>query len=152
MAVTKAEFWLVSLFFIIVLSTSLLLWGNGLQAQETVDLDADSDEYLDSFSSFVDNAEFNELTSNKTDLNISQTNPLLTKLGELPLVSDVVGVVNWIIDKTTAVFNMLAFIYNLPSFFANSFGFPADDVKHIINITVYLLTIFIIIIMVRMTK
>ena len=90
--------------------------------------------------------------SDNSTLSQKEKNPIVDFASNLPIVSDVLGGINFFIDKTKQVLSYLALIYNLPSFFIEGFGLDVGAFKHIINILSAMFLIAVTIIAVRLVK
>ena len=150
MTVTKPEMWIVVIAFVTMFAISISLLGNDLRNSD-ITLDNKSLEYIDEYDASIQQNNLDEYSDNST-LSQKEKNPIVDFASNLPIVSDVLGGINFFIDKTKQVLSYLALIYNLPSFFIEGFGLDVGAFKHIINILSAMFLIAVTIIAVRLVK
>ena len=149
--ITKPEYWLVAIGFIVILTFALLLFGNSLQNNDSVSLDNDSAEYITDYTNQMKIAKLNE-TANDDLENKSLENPVVSALGSIPVISDILGVFSFVGKVLTGFWNFFAIVFSLPSFFISSFGFNLQNTKFIINVIGNLLFLAGVIMLVRLSK
>src|SRR6056297_3270395 len=150
MTVTKPEMWIVVIAFVTMFAISISLLGNDLRNSD-ITLDNKSLEYIDEYDASIQQNNLDEYSDNLT-LSQKEKNPIVDFATNLPIVSDVLGGLNFFTDKTKQVFSYLVLIYNLPSFFIEGFGLDVGEFKHIINILSAMFLIALTIIAVRLVK
>lgn len=150
MGLTKVEMWISILGLVLIFAFSINIMGAELLNSD-VTLDAKSVDYVADFNTNIDNNSFDTYADNST-LADKKTNPLLSFVSNLPLVEDVLGGINFFIEKSKQVMNALALIYNLPSFFLQGFGRDPGDFTHVINVIAFILLLSFTIILVRLVK
>lgn len=150
MGLTKAEMWISILGLVLVFAFSISLMGGDLLNSD-VTLDPKSVDYVNDFSNNIEQNNLNDYSTNAT-LQDKKTNPILSFVGGLPLIEDVLGGINFFIEKSKQVMNGLALIYNLPSFFLAGFGLGVEPFRHVINIVSFILLLSFTIILVRLVK
>jgi len=150
MSLTKVEMWISMIVLVLVFALSINLLGGDLQNSD-ITLDQKSQDYITDYDKFSNQNDLKEYQTNET-LQEKEKNPLVDFATNLPIVSDVVGGINFFIDKTKLVVNFLALLYNLPSFFIQGLGLPVGAFSHVINIFTAMLLVAITIITVRLVK
>lgn len=150
MGLTKVEMWISILGLVLIFAFSIQILGGDL-VNSDITLDQRSVDYVTQFSDNIDNNSFEDYATNTT-LEEKKTNPIVDIATNLPIVSDVVGGINFFIDKTKQVMSGLALIYNLPTFFLQGFGLPVKPFSHVINILAFVLLLSFTIILVRLVK
>jgi hypothetical protein len=151
MAITKPEYWLVSIGLILILSISLLSFGNSLKSNSSATLDEDSLNYLSNYESRLINNSFKE----EGDSNLASkdvNNPFLKRLGQIPIINDVFAGITFFTNALNGVWDFFALSFNLPSFFFESLGIPIEPVRFIINIFGTVLFLGFLIAMLRLIK
>ena len=151
MALTKIEFWLIAIGLTLVLSLSLLFFGRELQNSSTANLDSDSAQYLSDYTSHLGDSGLNE-TINQDIEERDVSNPILSKLGNIPIVSDFLGAFSFIANIISGIWDFFVLVFNLPSFIVSTLGIPVLKVKFIINTIGYVLLLAGIITIVRLSK
>lgn len=150
MALTKLEFWIASVVIVLSFAFSMVIVGSDL-VKNDITLDQRSIDYINNYSNVVDSNNFEEFADNET-LAQKEKNPLVDFATSLPLVEDVLGGINFFIDKTKVVLRFISVIYNFPSFFLEGFGLPVGAFKHILNIVGTALFVAVVIMGVRLVK
>lgn len=150
MGLTKVEMWISIIGLVLIFAFSINILGGDLLNSD-VTLDQRSVDYVDKFSTNIDNNSFDDYAQNTT-LEEKKTNPIVDIATSLPIISDVVGGINFFIDKTKGVMSGLSLVYNLPTFFLQGFGLPVEDFRHVINIIAFILLLSFTIILVRLVK
>lgn len=151
MSLTKVEMWISVLAIVLIFAFSINILGQDLVKSSDVDLDAKSVEYVSDFNTTIDDNNLQDYSDNTT-LEEKKTNPIVDIASSLPIISDVVGGINFFIDKTKQVMSSLALVYNLPTFFLQGFGIEAEPFKHVINVIAFVLLLSFTIILVRLVK
>lgn len=151
MSFTKVEMWISVLAIVLIFAFSINILGQDLVKSSDVDLDAKSVEYVSDFNTNIDDNNLQDYSDNTT-LEEKKTNPIVDVASSLPIISDVVGGINFFIDKTKQVMSSLALVYNLPTFFLQGFGIEAEPFKHVINVIAFVLLLSFTIILVRLVK
>lgn len=150
MALTKVEMWLSVLTVVLIFAFSINILGADLMASD-VELDSRSQEYVTQFNSNIQNNDFDDYANNET-LQNKESNPIVETITSLPIIQDVVGGINFFIDKTKGVMQGLSLVYNLPSFFIAGFGLNVGDFRHVINVLGYILFLAFTIMLLRLVK
>lgn len=150
MSLTKVEMWMSIIVLVLVFVLSINLLGADL-INSDITLDQKSVDYIEEYDKSIEQNDLNTYQNNAT-LQEKEKNPLVDFASSLPIISDVVGGINFFIEKTKVVLNFLALLYNLPSFFLQGLGLPVGAFSHIINIISAVLLIAITIIGVRLVK
>lgn len=151
MALTKIEMWLSITGIILIFSLSMLLVGNDLANKSEIKLDANSQEYIQQFQNIVKDNSLDDYAKNQT-LQEKKKNPMVDFATSLPILSDVLGGINFFIDKSKIVVSFISVIYNFPTFFLQGFGLPVGAFSHIINVIAMILLVSVTIIAVRLIK
>jgi hypothetical protein len=150
-SITKPEFWLVTLGFIIIISTSLLLFGNSLRSSPEITLNNDSIAYLDSYagrlrgSGLQDKAE-TELEDNKIQ------NPVLRFVSGVPGVTDFLGAMSFLVRVTEEFWGFVTLVFGLPTFFIATLGLDLGAWSFVVNTFSAILFLSITIMLVRLIK
>lgn len=150
MSLTKVEMWMSIIVLVLVFVLSINLLGADL-INSDITLDQKSIDYIEKYNKSIEQNDLNTYQNNAT-LQEIEKNPLVDFATSLPIISDVVGGINFFIEKTKVVLNFLALLYNLPSFFLQGLGLRVGAFSHIINIISTVLLIAITIIGVRLVK
>lgn len=150
MSLTKVEMWIAIIAVVLVFTFSIANLGGDLLNSD-VTLDNKSIAYIEDFSQNIDKNNLQDYQTNET-LEQKKSNPIVEFATNLPIIQDVVGGINFFIDKTKNVMGALAIVYNLPSFFIQGFGLPVGNFSHVINIIGFILLISFTIILVRLIK
>jgi len=150
-AITKLEYWLTALGFILIISYALLLFGNSLSQNEEITLDADSTNYLANYtaklgSSGITDKALDELTEDEAK------NPFTRSLGSIKEFFDVFGVLTLLSNIFTGLWTFLSLTFALPSFFIETLGLPLGNFKFIVNIIGTILSLGITILIARLLK
>jgi hypothetical protein len=150
MSLTKPEMWLGIIAIVLVFTFSIVNLGGDL-LNSNVQLDNKSVQYIQDFSQNVEKNNLQSYQTNET-LELKKGNPIVEFATNLPIIQDVVGGINFFIDKTKNVMGALSIVYNLPTFFLQGFGLPVGNFAHVINIIGFILLISFTIILVRLVK
>lgn len=150
MGLTKVEMWLAVVTVVLVFAFSIANLGGDLLNSNVV-LDNKSIQYVEDYSKNINQNNLQSYQTNET-LTQKKTNPVVEFASNLPIIQDVVGGINFFIDKTKNVMNALSVVYNLPTFFIQGFGLPVGSFSHIINILGITLLLAFTIILVRLIK
>jgi hypothetical protein len=151
MAMTKPEYWLITLGFVLVLSMSLLYFGVSIRDNTGVNLDQDSLDYLDNYANRLNKSGISDKVAEEIEEK-DVSNPLLRWLGERKLISDVFGAITFLTNAVRGIYDFISLAYNLPSFFIESLGIPISSVRHIINVIGIVFFLSFVILMVRLVK
>jgi hypothetical protein len=133
----------------LLLMVSLINFGADLKDRGV--LDAESESYLDKTTGKFNSSGFLSV-SNSSELVPKEKNPLIAKLENVPILSDVLGLTNFLIDATSGVFDVVKVIYNIPSFVVEGLGLPLGAFKTQINIIGIMLAIGIIVMFIQLVK
>jgi len=150
MALTKVEMWISIIGVVLIFAFSINLLGQDLFNSD-IELDNRSQDYINEFSSNIDESNLESYATNQS-IEDQKKNPIVETVTNLPIISDVLGGINFFIDKTKGVMSALSVVYNLPTFFLKGFGLPVGDFNHILNIIGATLFIVFTIMMVRLVK
>jgi len=150
MSLTKVEMWMSIIVLVLVFVLSINLLGGDLRDSD-ITLNQKSLDYIAKYNLSIAQNDLDTYSNNQT-LQEKEKNPLVDFATSLPIISDVVGGINFFIEKTKVVINFLALLYNLPSFFLQGLGLPVGAFSHIINTISAVLLIAISIIAVRLVK
>ena len=151
-AITKPEYWLISLAIIIIVAMSLLLFGESLNSNPEITLDEDSQEYLKLYTKEINNSGIKERANDNIEQKDTQ-NPLLKWLSGSKLVADVFGLFTVIANAISGFWDFVTMAFNLPSFFINTLGISTfGSIKYIINTIGTVLFLAIVILLVRLAK
>ena len=150
MGLTKVEMWIGILGLVLIFAFSISIMGGDLLNSD-ITLDTKSVDYVEDFSNNIEQNNLDDYTNNAT-LTDKKTNPILSFVGGLPLIEDVLGGINFFIEKSKQVMTGLALVYNLPSFFLQGFGLPIEPFRNTINIIAFMLLLSFTIILVRLVK
>lgn len=150
MGLTKVEMWITIIGLVLVFAFSINILGGDLLNSD-VELDTRSQDYISEFSSNIDENDFADFTNNET-LDDKKSNPILTTVTNLPIISDVLGGINFFIEKTKVLMDAIAITYNLPTFFLKGFGLPVGEFNHFINIIGAVLFLAFTVMLVRLVK
>lgn len=150
MSLTKVEMWISIVALVLIFAVSINILGGDLLNSD-VELDNRSIDYINEFSTNIDENNLQDYSTNAS-LEEKKSNPLVEYVTNLPIISDVVGAINFFIDETKGVVEFISVIYNFPTFFLKGFGLPLDDFRHIINIVAYVFVVLFTIILVRLVK
>ena len=151
MAITKPEFWLGSLAFIMILSFALLLFGNSLLGNENLNLDNDSREYLTDYSRLIGTTGIEDRATSNIDDEETQ-NPIRRRLNTIRDFVDVFGVFTLLSNILGGFWSFISLAFNLPSFFIETLGLPLGNFKFLINILGLILSLSATIMLVRLVK
>jgi hypothetical protein len=151
MALTKLEMWIAVITLVLIFGTTIATVGNDLQNKDAVTFDAKSQDYADNYGSYLTDNDISENFANET-ISEKSKNPLVSFASNLPVIQDVLGAINFFVDKTKVVFDYLALIYNLPTFFLQGLGLPVGAFAGIINIITTMTLIVLTIMAVRLVK
>jgi len=133
----------------LLLMVSLINFGTDLNNKGVLD-DA-SKSYLENTTGRFESGGFLSV-SNSSELVPKEKNPLISKLENVPILSDVLGLTNFLIDATSGVFDVVKVIYNIPSFVVEGLGLPLGAFKTQINIIGIMLAIGIIVMFIQLVK
>jgi len=131
MNIEDRNFLIISVFIVLIVSVGVMTAGAELRATRT--LDNQSKEYLDQFNSDVETNGIDDLIQETESLD-KESNPLLDKVGELPIISDFLGAVNFFKEKTKFVWTFISMIFNVPTFLLSSLGLPIGVFSVYINV------------------
>lgn len=150
-SITKPEYWLVALGFVLVLSYALLLFGNGLNSNPEITLNSDSKNYLGNYTANVGSSGIldeavGELTEDEAK------NPFTSALGSIKEFFDVFGVLTLLSNIFSGLWTYLSLAFKLPSFFIETLGLPLGNFKFIINIIGTILSLGVTILIARLLK
>lgn len=147
MAWTKPNFYLTSIFIIILIFVSLGIVGTDLINSDRIDLNEDSVDYIlelkgvSSESGYegiseTDSAESNSkgILDSEDDQQVSDNNDFLSTL----FIKK---------ERASEPTNLFKLIYNIPTTLIMGLGLPVSDFQHVINILSYFLFIAILIMM-----
>lgn len=148
MAITKPEFWLVALGFIIVMSFALLMFGNSLNASPEVTLDADSTSYLAQYTTRLDASGITAKTNETTD----KKNPVASFFSLIPGGTEILTVVRTFSNVFTGLWNFFSLVFQLPTFFLATLGLDLGFWGFVVNILGTVLTLAGTIMLVRLIK
>lgn len=151
MSLTKPEMWIAIITLVLIFGTTISIVGSKLDLAEGVTLDTRSEEYISEYAGVLDDNDISADYGNTT-LQEKEKNPMIAFATSLPLVEDVLGGINFIVDKSKVVFSYLALIYNLPSFFLQGFGLQVSNFSGIINILGTMFLVVLTIMAVRLVK
>jgi len=135
--------------FTVLIALGMLKAGTDISNHNT--LDSDSADYLTHYNSLYSN---NGLTDFKEDAEaVNKTsNPLLDKLSNLPVISDFLGALNFMIDATTGIWKYIVFIFNIPSFLIESLGMDLGAFKIYLDVIIYSMSVGLLYFLVRSVK
>lgn len=150
MALTKIEMWISITAVLLIFAFSIMFFGQDLLSSDVV-LDQRSQDYVLEFSNNVQTNNLSSYNDNAT-LNEKKKNPIVEAITNLPILEDVVGGINFFIDKTKGVMDALSLVYNIPTFFLQGFGLPVGAFNHVLNILGFILFLIFTIILVRLVK
>lgn len=150
-AITKPEYWLGALGFLVVITFALLVFGNSLQDNDNITLDNDSNEYITNYANQMRISGINDTANDELDEN-NVTNPITKFIGNIPVVSDALGLFALIGNALSGLWTFFAIVFSLPSFFISSFGINLAGVKFIVNVIGNILLIAGTIMLVRLGK
>ena len=140
------NFWIGIVMVVLLISVTMIQFGNKLDDKNM--LDNNSKSYL---TNVGDNFEQYGLESATNDTQEPE-NPLLSKLENVPILSDVLGLTNFLIDATRGVFDFLRLLYNIPSFLIEGLGIPVGGFSTILNILGTIIGLGILLTLVRVIK
>ena len=140
------NFWIGIVMVVLLISVTMIQFGNKLDDENM--LDNNSKSYL---TNVGDNFEQYGLESATNDTQEPE-NPLLSKLENVPILSDVLGLTNFLIDATRGVFDFLRLLYNIPSFLIEGLGIPVGGFSTILNILGTIIGLGILLTLVRLIK
>lgn len=150
MAITKPEFWLVSLGFILIMSIGLLLFGQSLQSSSVITLDNDSNTYLSQYTQRLNQSGF---LSKADEAPKEPQNPVLRFITGIRGVTEIFGVVTLFSNIFTDFWNFLQLVFELPSFFLETLGLPmGGSTRFIVNILSTILLLGLTIMLARLVK
>jgi len=150
-SITKPEYWLVALGFIIILSYALLLFGNGLDNNPEITLDTDSKNYLANYTSKLDSSGISDKAQDELSEDEAK-NPFTKALGSIKEFFDVFGVLTLLSNIFSGLWTFLSLAFKLPSFFIETLGLPLGNFKFIVNTIVSILSLGITILIARLLK
>jgi hypothetical protein len=149
MAITKPEFWLVTLGFIIIMSFALLLFGNSLSSSSEATLDADSISYLSEYTQRLNQS---GMTGEANKEPQPPRNPVLRFLSGVPGITEILAVVNIFSNVLTGVWDFFALAFKLPTFFLATLGLNLGAFGFVINVISTVLFLAGTIMLVRLIK
>lgn len=150
MGLTKIEMWFGIIIVVLIFAFSIVAVGSDLMASD-ITLDARSQNYVTEFNTNIDENNLDDYADNES-LADKEKNPLVELVTNLPIIQDILGGINFFIDKTKQVMAGISLIYNLPSFFISGFGLPVGAFSHVINILGAILYLAFTVMMVRLVK
>lgn len=150
-SITKPEYWLIALGFVLVISYALLLFGKGLDSNPEITLNQDSKNYLGNYTtrigtSGISDEAIGELTDDEAK------NPFTNALGSIKEFFDVFGVLTLLSNIFSGLWTYLSLAFKLPSFFIETLGLPLGNFKFIVNIIGTILSLGITILLARLLK
>jgi len=150
-SITKPEYWLIALGFVLVLSYALLLFGSGLNSNPELTLNEDSKSYLANYTSKIDSSgildkAYDSLSEEEA------TNPFSRQLDSIKQFFDVFGVLTLLSNIFSGLWTFLSLVFKLPSFFIETLGLPLGNFQFIVNIIGTILSLGITILIARLLK
>jgi len=150
-SITKPEYWLIALGFVIVISYALLLFGLGLDSNPDITLNADSKSYLSNYTSMIGSSGISDKAIDQLTEE-EAINPFTSALGSIKEFFDVFGVLTLLSNIFSGLWTFLSLAFTLPSFFIETLGLPLGNFKFIVNIIGTILSLGITILIARLLK
>lgn len=151
MGLTKVEMYLTIIMLVLIFAFTISTVGQDFLSNDSVTLNNDSQEYVNTFTANIDANNFTDYSQNSS-IESKESNPLVDSITNLPIISDVLGGIKFFTEKLSGLWSTLAFIYNIPSFFIWGFGLPSGAFSQIINIISWILFLAVTIMLVRLVK
>jgi hypothetical protein len=145
----NTNFLLIAVFFTLIISVGFLGMAKDFNTKR--DLDDQSKEYLSTIDEQYNDSGFNSKEIELKSLD-KKTNPLMDKVGNIPLVSDILGAVNFFKEKTAFVWSFISTVFGIPTFLVASTGINVGFFSIYINILGGLLFIWALIELIKLVK
>jgi len=131
MGLGDKNFLIYSVFFTVIIALGFMQMGTDLN--DNRDLDAQSQVYLTNFANQSNANGIGELDTATKNLD-KESNPMLDKVGDIPFVSDMLGAINWVKEKTVFLWTFGSMVFNVPTFLISSLGISAGAFSIYLNV------------------
>jgi len=145
MALTKLNFYIGVLLVVSMLLGGLITTGQAFLSSGRITLSPDSEAYINLINAQSNDSQIN--TVYNSDSAETKEKNLLgeSEEGGIPVVSDVLAVLNFFRNIGSGIINSFKIVYNIPTVILISLGLPLLEFSFLINTITYIIFIGLII-------
>lgn len=152
MALTKINFYIVSMLIVALISIGWFSFSVDINGDSDISLNNLSYDYISDYSGYIEDSSF-ENYSNQNIVTIKDDSLLGVdnESGESS-VTDFLANLNYFRERVSKIINYFKVVYNFPSFIVSSLGLPIASFSHVINIIGVILFISMMIVIIRLVR